>query len=75
MLKGHAKIELKDINTGEIKTYEHDNMITNAVASSIGYANRFMDYSDVNKKYLPLYDKGMGGYCFFRKSLTKTRTM
>lgn len=69
MLKGHAKIELKDINTGEIKTYEHDNMITNAVASSIGYANRFMDYSDVNKKYLPLYDKGMGGILLFQEKL------
>lgn len=30
-LKGHAKIELTDVHTGEKQVVEHDNMITNAV--------------------------------------------
>jgi hypothetical protein len=31
MLKGKTKIELTDINTGEVEVIEKDNLITNAL--------------------------------------------
>lgn len=31
-MKGHAKIELKNVETGEVKVYEEDNLITNFFA-------------------------------------------
>lgn len=34
-MKGHAKIELTNVETGEKRVIEHDNMITNAVAELI----------------------------------------
>ena len=34
-MKGHAKIEIKNVETGEKRVIEHDNMITNAVAELI----------------------------------------
>ena len=30
-MKGHTKIELKDVNTGEVKVVEEDNMVTSAL--------------------------------------------
>ena len=30
-MKGHSKIELKDVNTGKVQTFENDNMVTNAL--------------------------------------------
>lgn len=35
MLKGHAKIELTDVTTGEKQVTEHDNMITNAIQKEV----------------------------------------
>lgn len=32
-LRGHTKIELTDVNTGEVEIYEDDNMVTNALNS------------------------------------------
>ena len=32
-LHGHTKIELTDVNTGEVEIYEDDNMVTNALNS------------------------------------------
>lgn len=31
MIKGHAVIELKDVETGEVQRVEHDNMVTNGL--------------------------------------------
>ena len=31
MLKGHAKIELTDVKTGEIQVYEENNLFTNII--------------------------------------------
>jgi len=30
-IKGHTKIELRDINTGEVEVYEHDNVVTDGL--------------------------------------------
>ena len=35
-MKGHVKIELFDHKTGKIKTTEHENMLTNALAYRAG---------------------------------------
>lgn len=37
-LKGHATIELTDVNTGEKIVHEDDNMITNAIAKLLGFS-------------------------------------
>lgn len=36
-LKGHATIELTDVNTGEKVVHEDDNMITNAIKNLLGF--------------------------------------
>ena len=36
MMKGHVKIELLDHKTGKIKTTEHENMLTGALAYRAG---------------------------------------
>lgn len=36
VIHGHAVIELTDVNTEEVETYEHDNMMTNALADAFG---------------------------------------
>lgn len=58
-MKGHAKIELTNVETGEKRVIEHDNMITNAVAElikplGIGYSvlNALYNNSDKNIDYL-----------------------
>lgn len=58
-LHGHTKIELQDVNTGEKKVIEDDNMVTNGLAKMLipagGWANVFGTYAfyqptDVNKQ-------------------------
>jgi len=36
VVKGHAAIELTDVDTGEVETYEHDNMMTDAIGDAFG---------------------------------------
>lgn len=38
-LKGHAKIELTDVNTGKTEVIEHDNMITNGILKVLNKHN------------------------------------
>lgn len=40
-LKGHATIELTDINTGEKVVHEDDNIITNAIKNLLGFQGMF----------------------------------
>lgn len=66
-IKGHVKIALKDIRTGECKTaFEGDNIITDAVkdifASNLCGA---MDY----RSMFPLYSKMFGGILCFKEQL------
>lgn len=37
-LKGHTTIELRNVETGEVKKYEDDNMFTNAIAKMVNFA-------------------------------------
>ena len=67
ILKGHVKIELKNVHNGKKEVaFEGDNMITDAVAdifaSNLAGA---MDY----RKLLPLYSKMLGGILCFKNTL------
>lgn len=68
MLKGTTRIELTDVNTGEVETYQNSNMVTNAlrdVLKPLGLSkrpNRFLN------EFVPYYEKLLGGImCFDRE--------
>lgn len=45
-LKGHTKIELTNVNTGEVEVYEDDNKVTNALEhyfANYGYFGKYQD--------------------------------
>jgi hypothetical protein len=69
MLKGHAKIELKNEKTGKLDVIEHDNMITNALNSQLELISHFFGSSILNSEYFPLNNKGMGGIVLFQDRL------
>ena len=55
MLKGITRIELTDVNTGEVETYQNSNMVTNAlrdILKPLGLSkrpNRFLN------EFVPFY--------------------
>lgn len=68
MLKGTTRIELTDVNTGEVETYQNSNMVTNAlrdILKPLGLSkrpNRFLN------EFVPYYEKLLGGVlCFDRE--------
>ena len=64
-IKGTTKIELTDVKTGKVETYENHNMITNALTDifkPLGLSNRPSRYfSD----FVPYYEKLLGGILCF----------
>lgn len=69
-LKGHVKIELKNVETGKKEVaFEGDNMITNALADI--FASNYCGALDY-RKLLPLYSKMLGGVLCFQNSLDVT---
>ena len=56
MLKGTTRIELTDVNTGEVETYQNSNMVTNAlrdILKPLGLSkrpNRFLN------EFVPYYE-------------------
>ena len=72
MMKGHVKIELLDHKTGKIKTTEHDNMLTNALAYRAGIdSNDALSLYSNENSLLPLATKGLGGLLLFDGPLTE----
>lgn len=76
MLKGHAKIELKNVKTGKITTYEHDNLVTDAVARNLSELVKAAAGNEetvedirINGRLLPLNTYGMGGILLYNKAL------
>lgn len=69
MLKGTTRIELTDVNTGEVETYENHNMVTNAlrdVLKPLGLSKRpSRFFSD----FVPYYEKLLGGILCFDKEI------
>ena len=65
-MKGHVKIELFDHKTGKIKTTEHENMLTNALAYRAGLdSNDTLSLFGNENSILPLATKGLGGLLLF----------
>lgn len=69
MLKGHAKIELTNVNTGEMEVYEHDNLVTNAVTKFLNKYASFCGIQNVASGALPIYNKLTNGLLLFQKEL------
>lgn len=70
MLKGHAKIELKNEKTGKLDVIEHDNMITNALNKQLTLIPLLTNISNINSEYFPLNTNGMGGIVLFQEVLS-----
>lgn len=80
-LKGSMKIELTDVNTGEVTTVEHDNMMTDAVNNILGlnllgtlyyfgstYSNTLNGWMS---NLLPICPNLIGGILLFPNTLTE----
>lgn len=72
-LHGHTKIELQDVNTGEKKVIEDDNMVTNGLSKMLrpanGWANVFGSRRFYPKdNYLSMIDNLFGGIVCFEKT-------
>lgn len=69
MLRGTTRIELTDVNAGEVETYENHNMVTNAlrdVLKPLGLSKRpSRFFSD----FVPYYEKLLGGILCFDKEI------
>lgn len=70
-IKGKTLIELKDVTTGEVKRFEDNNMVTNAL-------NNFLDtygtwgasvFNDYDFKKLPMWRTLLGGLFLFDKTI------
>ena len=70
-LMGTTKIELTDVNTGEVEVYENHNMVTNAlrdIFKPLGLSNRPNRYfSD----FVPYYQTLLGGILCFDTEITE----
>lgn len=72
-MKGHAKIELTDVNTGRVKTFEHDNLITNAVKNYLSpiVANGHMS-QPYSAKCTSIIQRLFGGLFLFDTALEES---
>ena len=73
MLKGHTKIELTDVNTGKVETYEHDNMFTKAIYNSLNntWTQMLGGLGAINSWHLPLASKMLGGIALFEDNIAE----
>ena len=75
-LKGKTIIELTDVNTGEVTTVEHENMMTNALNiffshNPMGLFNTLVNTRTIkyfNKYFIPICPNLLGGILLFSKS-------
>ena len=70
MLKGHTKIELTNVDTGEKEIHEHDNIVTVALEKNLNELSKMKSYSEVNTRMLPINNLGLGGILLFENELT-----
>lgn len=71
IIKGQAKIELKDVKSGKKETYEHSNMFTNAAQQLLGIITNTLGASVANSYFLPLANKLLCGLYLFDNTLTE----
>lgn len=68
-LKGHTKITLTDVKTGEVKIVEKDNMVTGAIAAI--FANNYANsLNTANAAIMPIRNL-FGGVLCFNQQLTE----
>ncbi len=74
MLKGHAKIELTDVNTGEQKVIEHDNMFTQAIYNNLnnGWDQMVGGLDTLRSWNLPLVTTTLGGIALFAENIPES---
>lgn len=68
-LKGHLKVSLRDVVSGETKVIEGDNIVTNALSDII--AKNYLGAVNYNSM-LPLYAKWFGGLLCFKSAFATT---
>lgn len=68
MLKGHAKIELTDVKTGEIQVFEEHNLFTNII-DELANNNAFALSAVAGDMsgYIPLATRALGGVLLFKE--------
>ena len=65
MLKGTTRIELTDVNTGEVETYENHNMVTNALRDVLKPLGLCKRPSRFLNEFTPYCEKLLGGILCF----------
>lgn len=74
MLKGHTKIELTNVHTGEKEVAEKHNLITNHLKNTLEWLHAWgfttASSSQLQTRQFPVYDKCMGGIILFGNILT-----
>ena len=66
-MKGHTKIELKDVNTGEVKVVEEDNMVTSALKRLL-FVNPLLE-NPVAKSNSTIIGNLIGGILLFEDAI------
>ena len=71
MLKGHAKIELTDVTTGQTHVQEDDNMFTQAIYENLNnvWTQLIGGTKTVNDWHLPLETNMLGGIALFADTI------
>jgi len=69
MLKGHTKIELTDVNTGEKTVVEEDNLVTNAVQYLLAFMNKIN--RNPSNEIFPIATNALGGLMLFNRTLAE----
>ena len=69
--KGHTTIELKNVETGEIKKYEDDNMLTNAISKMLNFAATHSLGTNSLDVYSSHWYNLLGGLVLFDTALTE----
>ena len=64
-LKGHTKIELTDIHTGEVETFEDDNMFTNVLETLLNLNEPNFNIKNISKKFNNFF----GGIALFKDAI------
>lgn len=74
-MKGHTKIELKDVETGKVEVFEDDNMVTNALQYFLANAGPYSANGglteDLVTKY-PLWQTYIGGLLLFDSAVEES---
>lgn len=69
MLKGTTRIELTDVNTGEVEVHENQNMVTNALRDVLKPLGLCKRPSKFLSDFTPYYQKLLGGILCFDKEI------